>query len=181
METKENIPPQEDLAHLSPWTHSKLLQESKLLRMNFPPPNETQQSQLETSSARPEYRGAPKPFPLLLYHPKHSPALQFCSALTSWWTTAHFLSPSKEHHCAAGLWGICCSLWHKGVEFCFMFPSFWAFIFKVPGTHPGSLRTYQGQFKELCTEQEGAPVQSCSFASAREEQIQTQRGHFTYL
>lgn len=36
----------------------------------------------------------------------------------------------------------------------------------------GALEVDQGRFKELCMEQEGVPVQSSGFASAREEQIQ---------
>lgn len=143
METKENIPPQEDVAHLSPWTHSKLLGEEKLTTTNFPSSSETQRSQLETSFSRLEYCGAPQNLSFAALPPK---AQRCAILLCSDKLVNHSLFPLTHQRaplCCRSLRNLLLTLtW--GSQFCFMFPSFWAFIFKVPHTQPESLRSLSG-------------------------------------
>lgn len=180
-ESEKNIPPQEEVVYPLTWKYSKLLGGEKLITTNLSSSAKIQWSQLKISFDSLEYCGDPqKPFFCLTYHPVESP-VQFCSVFSSRWGSRFPLTHQRATIVVKVLEK---SATHSDIREYVLFHVFLMLGYsssKRLTRNRGALEAYQGQFKELCVEQEGVPVQSHSLASAREEQIQKRRGHFTYL
>lgn len=159
MEKGKDIPPQEDVEYLSTWKHSKLQGEETLIITNSSSSSKIQRSQLEISFSRLEHCGDPLNAFLL---PDLPPNGQPCAILLCFYKLVKqpiSSQPPKSNHCTEGLWETCLTLWHKGVGFVSCFPYAGAFIFKVPRTQPGSLRSVTGAIQRAL---HGAGGGSCS-------------------